>query len=413
MVRRGHFTGKDGFIMAKQKRRGNNEGSIYQRPDGRWCSQIIVGINPTTGKPKRKTLYGKTRREVAEKLAKTLQELSSGAYIEPSTFTLGEWLDKWLTEYKKAQLKPSTYESYAGLVARHVKPALGNIPLAKLQAHNLQTFYNEKLTSGRLDGQGGLSTRMVRYFHAVIREALQQAVKEGILPRNVADATSPPVMKHKPMRPLTEDELLTFLGTAKEDRLFAAYVVAATTGMRRGELCGLCWDSVDLETGLLVVQRQLLPLKDGLSLEDTTKSKAGRRSVYLTEEAVRELKAHKRRQAQERLLLGAAYQDKGLVFCQEDGSFLDPRRFTKRFQRFLERAGLPKVRLHDLRHTHASLLLSRGVHPKVVQERLGHSSITMTLDLYSHLAPGMDEQAAATLNGLVAKSEARREKAIQ
>ncbi len=244
---------------------------------------------------------------------------------------------------------------------------------------------------------------MVRYLHAVIRQALQQAVKEGLLTRNVADATSPPTVKSKQMRPLTEEELLKFFEVAKDDRLFAAYVLAATTGLRRGELLGLCWDCVDLDNGVITVQRQLLVLKDGLSLEETTKSKSGRRSVSLTDDAIRELKAYRKRQAQEKLLMGEAYRDNGLVFCKEDGTPIDPREFTKRFQRWLAKAGLPKVRLHDLRHTHASLLLARGVHPKVVQERLGHSSITMTLDLYSHLTPGLQEAAAATLNGLLGK----------
>lgn len=406
--------------MASQRKpkRGNNEGTIYRRPDGRWCSQVTVGIDPATGKPKRKTFYGKTRQEVAGKMTEALQKVQTGTYIEPTTFTLGQWLDKWMTEYKKGQLRPSTYESYAGLIERHIKPDLGGIPLAKLQAHTLQSFYNDKLASGRMDNGGGLSTRVVRYMHAVIHGALEQAVKEGLLPRNVADATSPPTMKHKPMRPLTEDELLTFLAVAKDDRFFAAYVLAATTGLRRGELLGLCWDSVDLVGGTIVVQRQLLVLGDEegkftFVLDDTTKSKSGRRSIALTDDTVRELKAHRKRQAQEKLFLGPAYQDNGLVFCNEDGTPVDPRNFTKRFQRILVRAGLPKIRLHDLRHTHASLLLSRGVHPKVVQERLGHASITMTLDLYSHLAPGLQEAAAATLNGLVKKSEIRREKTLQ
>jgi integrase len=207
------------------------------------------------------------------------------------------------------------------------------------------------------------------------------------------------------MRPLTEEELLTFFDAARNDRLYAAYVLAATTGLRRGELLGLCWDSVDLENGVITVQRQLLVLKEGITLEEATKSRSGRRSIVLTDDAIRELKAHRKRQLQERLLMGEAYQDHGLVFCKEDGTPLDPREFTKRFQRHLEKAGLPKVRLHDLRHTHASLLLARGVHPKIVQERLGHSSITMTLDLYSHLVPGLQEAAAATLNGLLSKEK--------
>jgi len=416
------------------KRRGNGEGTIVSRKtcpnckkinssaseknlkmckhcgtdlpwEGTWMAQAVIGINPATGKPKRKSFYGKTRKEVADKMAKALQEVRNGTFVEPVQTTIGEWLDKWLTGYKKGQIKPSTYDSYETLINAHIKPALGNVPMAKLQAHMLQTFYNEKLEKGRTDGKGGLSTRVVRYLHVIIRQALQQAVKEGLLPRNVADATSPPTVKNKEMRPLTEEELLKFFEVARDDRLFAAYVLAATTGLRRGELLGLCWDCVDLENGVITVQRQLLVLKNGLSLEETTKSKSGRRSVVLPDDTIRELKAHKKRQAQEKLLLGEAYQNNGLVFCKEDGTPLDPREFTKRFQRHLEKAGLPKVRLHDLRHTHASLLLARGVHPKVVQERLGHSSITMTLDLYSHLTPGLQEAAATTLNGLLSKEK--------
>ncbi|MBC7341192.1 MAG: site-specific integrase [Clostridia bacterium] len=384
------------------KRRGNGEGTIYKRSDGTWAGQVTVGYDPETGRPRRKSFYGRTRKEVADKMAEVLRSVRTGTYVEPVKTTLAEWLDCWLAG-KKGQLKPSTFESYERLIDTHIKPALGKTPLAKLQAHMLQAFYNEKLERGRADGKGGLSTRMVRYLHTIIREALQQAVKEGLLPRNVADATSPPVAKSRPIRPLTEEELLIFFEAAKDDRLFPAYVLAATTGLRRGELLGLCWDSIDLEHGAIVVQRELLALKEGLFLQDTTKSKSGRRTVTLTDDAIRELRKWKARQNQERLMLGPAYQDNGLVFCREDGTPLDPSEFTKHFQRLLVKAGLPKVRLHDLRHTHASLLLARGVHPKVVQERLGHSSITLTLDLYSHLAPGLEEGAAHTLDGLLRK----------
>ena len=386
----------------RRGRRGDNEGSIYQHKDGRWIGMITAGYD-ADGKRIRKSFSGRTRQEVAEKVNAALAEVADGSYIEPTDITLGEWLDRWMTTYKKAQLKQNTYDSYAAQIRIHIKPALGGTQLAKLQPHALQNFYNEKLKSGRVDGKGGLSTRAVRYFHAIIRQALQQAVKEGILPRNVADATSPPVIQNKQMQPLTEEQAITFFDYAKDDELFAAYLLAATTGLRRGELCGLCWDSVDLEKAVLTVQRQLLVYKDGLALEDTTKSKSGRRRIALTDDSIKALKAHRRNQAQERLLMGEAYQDNNLVFCKPDGTYLDPREVTKRFQRLLKAAGLPRVRLHDLRHTHASLLLARGVHPKVVQERLGHSSITMTLDLYSHLTPGLDQAAAETLNGLLQK----------
>jgi integrase len=334
---------------------------------------------------------------------KAQAEIGGAGAVKAGKTTLGEWLDRWMVNYKKGELRPSTYESYEIHIKTHIKPALGNTPMSKLQANTLQAFYNEKLTSGRTDGQGGLSTRIVRYFHAIIRQALQQAVKEGLLARNVADATSPPTIKNKQMQPLTEAGLLKFLRVAKDDRLFAAFLLAATTGLRRAELLGLCWDCVDLEKGVIAVRRQLLDLKTGLVLDDTVKTKSGKRNIALTNDAIRELKAHQERQLQEKLLAGEIYQDNGLVFCKEDGTYLGPDAFTKLFQRYLAQAGLPRVRLHDLRHTHATLLLQRGVPAKMVQERLGHSSITMTLDLYSHVTPEMQKLAAASLDGLLDK----------
>jgi integrase len=380
-------------------------GTIYKRPDGRWAAQIIVGYNPETGKAKRKTVYGNTKQEVANKLSEITHQLNTGTYLEPTKTTLGEWLDKWLCEYKKGKLKAGTYENYETIINVHIKPVLGNIPLAKLQPHMLQAFYNEKLENGRADGKGGLSTRMVHYFHTIINQVLKQAVKEGLLPRNPAEVTSPPAIKNKQMRPLTEEELLKFFDAAKDDRLYAAYVVAATTGLRRGELLGLCWDCVDFEKGIITVKRQLLILKNGLTLEETTKTKSGKRTVVLPEDTIRELKAHRKRQVQEKLLLGEIYQDHNLVFCKSDGTPLDPREFTKHFQRLLKKAGLPEIRLHDLRHTYATLLLKKGVPAKIVQELLGHSSITITLDLYSHVTLEMQKLAAESLNGLLSKEK--------
>jgi len=385
------------------KRRGNGEGSIYKRQDGSWIGQVSTGYDPSTGKLKRKSFYGKTRKEVVDKMAQPMQDVRNGTYVEPSITTLGEWMNTWLTAYKKGQLRPGTYENYEVLVNTHINPGLGKIPLAKLQAHTLQNFYNEKLESGRKDGKGGLSTRTVRYFHAIIREALEQAVKEGILPRNVADATSPPVIKNKQMQILTESELLTFLESVKEDRLYVAYVMVATTGLRRGELLGLCWDCVALDKGFITVKRELLALNKGLLMQESTKTKSGKRNVTLTDDAIRELKIYKKRQLEEKLFLGEAYQDNGLVFCKEDGTALNPKDFTKHFQRLLIKAGVPKVRFHDMRHLHATLLLQRSVPAKLVQERLGHSSITMTLDLYSHVTPEMAKIAAESLNGLLSK----------
>lgn len=387
------------------KRRGNGEGTINKRKDGRWQAVVTVGYDSKTGKIRRRSFYGKTRKEAVGKMNQALKDLSAGSYVEPHKITLGEWLDRWLHDYKKGSLRSNTWEGYKTLIDTHIKPALGWAQLSKVQGAMLQHFYNEKLTGGRKDGKGGLSTRYVRYMHSIIRSALQQAVIDNLISRNAADSTTPPTVKTKDMEPLSENQVQQFLATVEKDRLYPAYTLAVATGMRRGELLGLKWDCIDLVNGFVTVRRQLLSSNSGPMLEEDLKTKSSRRSIPISANIVRLLKSHKSTQAQEKLLLGDAYQDQGLVFAREDGAPLEPREFTKRFQRLLEKAGLPQARFHDLRHTHASLLLAKGVHPKVVQERLGHSSITMTLDLYSHVAQGLQEQAAQKLDNLFEEKE--------
>lgn len=381
------------------KRRGNGEGSVIKRKDGLWQASISLGYQDN-GKPKRRTFYGKTRKEAVEKMEEAKQSLKQGTYVEPNKIALGDWIEKWLENYKKPNLKQSTYEGYHITAKTHIIPSLGKIPLSKLQANDLQKFYIDKLTKGRVSDGSGLTTQYVRHMHIIIRGALQQAVKENLIPRNVADATEPPAVKHDKVTFLTEEQLQQFLSEVKNDRLSSAFILEIATGLRRGELLGLCWDSVDLEKGIITIRRQLLSLKDGLKLEDTTKTKSGKRSIPIPANVLKELKSHKVRQSKEKLQAGELYQENGLVFCKEDGTPLEPRNFTKKFQRLLKQAGLAKVRLHDLRHSHASLLLKKGIHPKIVQERLGHSSITVTLDKYSHLVPGLQEKATGLINDL-------------
>lgn len=414
-------------------RRGNNEGSIFKRKtcheckrvssgeekelkvckhcatplpsEGLWVGVATVGIDLVTGKPKRPTFYGQTRAEVAGKLAEAVQQAKTGQYIEPSKTTLGEWLDVWMTTYKKGQLRQGTFENYRLLIETHIKPRLGNIPISKLQTHMLQNFYTDKLTSGRLDGSGGLGARMIRHLHVIINQSLEQAAKESLIMRNPARYTSPPVAKSPKVSPPTAAELQTLAGAAASDRFYPAFVVAITCGVRRGELLGLCWDSVDLESGSITIRRQLVVRKGGAVLDETTKTAAGGRTIALTDDGIREIKALRKRQLEEKLLMGRAYDDRGLVFCWEDGRPLAPNAFLSRFQTILANAGLRRIRLHDLRHAHASLLLLRGVPAKLVQERLGHSSIAMTLDIYSHIMPEMQRMAADTLAGFLPKQK--------
>ncbi|WP_028308773.1 tyrosine-type recombinase/integrase [Desulfitibacter alkalitolerans] len=386
------------------KKRGNGEGSIIQRKDGRWQATITAG-HDANGKPKRRAFYGKTRKEAVSKMNEALQSLQQGNYVEPSRITFGEWIQRWLDDYAKPKTRQTTWESYEVIIKTHIIPDLGKIPLAKLQASDLQRFYNQKLQSGRIKDNSGLSTRYVRYMHTLIKKSLDQALKENLISKNMANATQPPTVKTKKMTCLTEDQLVTLIDVARQDRLAAAFILDIATGLRRGELLGLKWDVLDLSKGNIVVKRQLLSVKGGSVIEEDIKTKSSERNIPIPANIVKELKVHKARQAKEKLAFGEAYQNNNLVFCKEDGSLLDPREFTKRFQGLLKKAELPKIRLHDIRHSHASLLLAKGVSPKVIQERLGHSSITITLDLYSHLAPGMQEAASNMIDDLFHKEK--------
>jgi integrase len=271
-------------------RRGNNEGTISKRKTCKvckkvtsasvnkelifcrscgnklpnectWATQASIGVNPKTGKPKRRSFYGKTRKEAISKMNQAIQEITKGTYIEPTKYLFEDWLDKWLENYNKHRLKSSTYDSYESRIRVHIKPVLGKIPLSKLQTHMIQEFYTKKLKDGRKDGKGGLSERAVRHLHVMISLSLDQAVKEGLIAVNVAKATKPPKVKKKKMQILTEAELVKFIESVKDDKFSPAYILLATSGLRRGELLGLCWDCVDLENGKISVERQLLTLK--------------------------------------------------------------------------------------------------------------------------------------------------------
>ena len=367
-------------------RRGNGEGTITRRRDGRWEGRYVVH---TKDGPKRKVLYGRTRAEVAEKLAKAISDRSGGLVFDAGTLTLSDYLDRWLADSVRDTVRQRTYERYEQVARVHIKPTLGRMKLAGLTPAHVRGLYREKLDAG-------LSARTVQYVHVTLHKALKDAVADGLIPRNVTEGIKAPRPKKKEINPLSPDQVRVFLEAVRGDRFEALYVLAVHAGLREGELLGLRWEDADLEAGTLQVRRTLSETRTGHVFE-APKNGKGRR-VKLTAGAVEALRRHRAAQNAERLKAGPLWEDNGLLFPSQRGTTMMGTNLIRRhFKPALKRAGLPTVRLHDLRHTCATLLLGRGVHPKFVQELLGHATISITLDTYSHVLPGMGDQTAAAM----------------
>lgn len=369
------------------RKRGNGEGSIRRRPDGTYEARYTV--QTATGQ-KRKSVYGKTRGEVAEKLTAALSDRSQGLVYDTGKLSVGDYLSRWLDDVEST-IRPKSYYRYEQLSRVHIAPAIGAVKLAKLTPAHVQSLYRVKLDSG-------LSPRTVQYIHATLHKALKRAVQWGMIPRNAAAAVTPPRPDKPDVQTLDAVQVQTLLAAASEtgDRLEALYTLAVTTGLRQGELLGLRWQDVDQDSGTLQVRRTLSRTKDGYVF-GPPKTAKGKRSVRLTPGAVAALNAHRRRQNAERLAAGN-WPAPELIFPSKVGTPLSVETLTRwSFRPLLEKAGLPQIKFHALRHTAATLLLSGGVHPKVVQEMLGHSTISITLDTYSHVLPNMQETAVAAM----------------
>jgi integrase len=374
------------------KKRGNGEGSIHRRKGGGWCAQYTVY---TAKGPKRKTHYGRTRAEVAAKLAKALSDREGGITFDADNLRLGDYLQRWLEDSKKSSVKRVTYEGYARQMRNHLVPTLGRIKLKALTPAHLRGLYREKTESG-------LSARTVGYIHATIHNALEQAVEDGLVSRNVANAVKPPQLCKEEIQPLTPAQTKTLLEAVAGDRFEALYVLAVTAGPRQGELLGLKWEDIDLDRGLLQVRRTLSGTNGGEPVFGDPKTAKGRRSVKLTARAVEALKKHRERQLEECKEVAGLWQNHGLVFPTQVGTPMSRQNLVARsFKPLLKRVGLPEIRFHDLRHTCATLMLAVGANPKVAQETLGHANVTITLDTYSHLLPNMQDEVAEKVNELL------------
>jgi integrase len=373
------------------RRRGRQEGSIYQRADGRWTAAVSVGWR--SGKRKRKQLYGKTRQEVQQRLTKVLNDQNNGLPIAADRQTLGQFLNGWLENSVRGRVRPKTLTSYRQLVKNHLIPCLGNVGLSKLTPQHVEATLTDLIAKG-------LSGRTVQYIRSVLRRALCCALKWNLVARNVAALVDAPRTTRREVEPFTVEEIPRLLDAFEGERLSALYLLALTHGLRQGEALGLRWADVDLADKTLRV-RHALQWIDGAPQFVETKTKQSNRGIALSEHVVKALKSHRKTQLEDRMKAGDRWTDHALVFATRTGGPLDGINVTRDFKRMLKKAGLPIRRFHDLRHTTASLLLHQRVHPRVVMDLLGHSEIRVTMDLYSHVAPVLQREAADEMDALL------------
>jgi len=371
-------------------------GHIIKRYADSWSIVIDIARDPETGKRKQQWYSIKgTKKEAEKKLSELLHQLDKGDFIKPDKITVAEFLERWLKDYTRPNLAPNTADWYAYIIHSHLVPALGNIPLTQLKPEHLQRYYAEKLAGGRCDGKGALSPQTVRHCHVAIHYALEAAIKWGLIARNPADAVSPPRSERHQMQIWSAEELGSFLEAAKATPYYALFHLLFATGMRRSEVLALRWCDIDLTLCQIYVTRSLQHLADGTFSFKQPKTAKGRRAIALPPSTALVLKEHHEKQAFDTAFVGRILKDDDLVFSHLDGKPFLPNSITHAWVKLVRRTGLKYIRLHDARHTHASLMLKQGVHPKIVQERLGHASIQITLDTYSHVAPGLQEAAAA------------------
>lgn len=369
---------------------------------GRFYAVVDRGVDELSGKRRRRWSKGfPTKFEADAELVRLLHALDEGDGIDPTRLTVATYLlERWLPLIE-GNLAPSTQKTYPHIIRAHILPHIGHMKLENVDATTIDRLY---LKLRREGGRGGkpLAPKTVRNVHGVLSAAFTFAVKKGLLNRNpVALAEIPKATRSETVAPWSASELRDFVEAVAEDRLEALWWLIPFTGMRRSEALGLGWDDVDFDRGTVAVTHTVVDAVGAPIRRRSTKTKGSRRPISLDRDTLATLRDHRRRQLEERFALGKAYQDLGLVFCREDGSMLRPTWVSRRFQELRAAAGIRRITLRDLRHVWATLALESGVHPKIVQERLGHSSITMTMDQYSHVIQGLDREAADTVAAVV------------
>lgn len=373
-------------------------GCVSKRGN-KWAFIVEYGKHPETGKRRQKTRSGfETKVEAEKELAKVLHELNTNTYIEPTKDDVATYMASWLAQ-KRMSIRPGTYKTYRWLVNFHIIPRLGHHKMVNLAPQHLIEMYNQLL-----NGEHRLSPQTINHLHKVLHDALETATQWEAITKNVAKLVKPPKIPKAETKVWNEEELGQFLIFTKSSRYYIIFLLAATTGMRRGEILGLKWADIDLEKRKLSVRRSYTQGDKGYIFQEP-KTASGIRTIVLSQMTVNALQQQKQMLEDDRKKLeqaGMEYKDYGMVAQTRNGMPINPSFLESRWRDLLQKSGLPQLRLHDLRHTHASLLLKAGIHPKAVSERLGHSSIMITLDRYTHLFPSLQEDAAQQLDSMLA-----------
>ncbi len=377
------------------------KGHVRQRTKGSWEICVDVGPDPTSGKRKRhfETVRGR-KTDAQRRLVEIMANLEKGLYINSQRLTLRDYLHQWLEGYVRTNCSVRTLDGYQTTVERHLIPHLGHIQLGQLQPQHIQEYYARAVTNGRVDRKGGLSSRSVLHHHRVLFQALKQAVRQGLLARNVCELVDPPRAKKRRMRTLTPEEVAVLFNAARDSIYYPIIYTAVNTGLRQAELLGLRWRDVDLEL-LSISVSQTLYKRRGVCHFQEPKSEHSRRRLDMSPRLGLFLRDYKAQREAQRTLLGQPLSGNDLVFSSIDGRPMDPGTLTHSFARIVRQRGLSGVRFHDLRHTFASLMLLGSIHPKIVSEMLGHASVAFTLDVYSHVIPGMQKAAIRVLDEIL------------
>jgi integrase len=374
------------------------KGHITERSPGKWA--IVLDVpDLETGRRRRKwhTFHG-TKRQAETECARLVTELDGGNYVEPAKTTVRAYFLTWLA-HEKANVSPKTHERYEELLLKNVAPILGHLTLNKLTAAKIDAAWGLLLTSGRRDGKGGLAPRTVHHARRVMLTAMDRALKWDLLKKNPVALTRPPKVERTKMEAYTAPQTAIMLDDFRSSRVFMAALLAAMCGLRRGEILALRWRHIDLTGATLAVRESAEQVGTEVRYKETKSGKA--RTVSISSTVLEELKRHRLAQAEEQLKLGIRPGDNSFVIAQIDGNPLKPVSLTHEWTRLLAKTSLPRIRFHDLRHSHATQMLAAGVHPKIASERLGHSTIGITLDLYSHVMPGMQANAAEQVDVLI------------